>query len=132
MIIDMGLEESFLAPEGRFQGTCTEVREIDKRTKKGLQPVVRIVFDLDIVEEGVQYRVGRDFPTSDLKGIKEVLKDWLGKGVNGKKLDLQTLRTQRATLEVVHIPPRDEHEEAYRYVNRILPPAAQTPDPSLN
>jgi hypothetical protein len=121
MIIDIEFEESLLTPAGRFQGTCTEVRETDKTTKKGVQKFIRVVFDLDLAEDGVRYRVGRDFPAADIKGFQAILKEWLGKGIVGKSLDLQTLKGRKATLDVVHIPPKHDHEEAFRLVNRILP-----------
>lgn len=122
MILEIDFEHSFLAPEGRFQGTCTEVREIEKKTKKGVQKFLRFLFELDLVEDGTKYRVGRDFPLNDTKGLQEVLKEWLGASVRGKRIDTANLKGQRATLDVVHIPPRQDHEEAFRHVNRILPP----------
>jgi hypothetical protein len=74
---------------------------------------------LDLVEDGIQYKAGRTF--MDMKVLKETLKEWLGKSIRGKSFDSQTLLGNRALLEIVHIPPKAEHDEAFRFVNRILP-----------
>ena len=122
MIIQIPLEESFLAPEGTFQGTCTDVRPTERRNKKGVQQqCIRLVFDLDPIDEGILYRVGRDFPVDDMKGFRDMLTHWLGGSIRGKELDTSSLIGKRATLQVVHIAPR-EHEEAFRYIQNILPP----------
>jgi hypothetical protein len=129
MIINIPMEESFLAPEGTFKGTCTDVRFLDKQTKKkGLVTHVRFLFDLEPIQEGIQYRVGAEFPKDDAK-LFAFLKQWLGYGIGGKSFDLQTVRGKQGIIEVVHIPPKGEHEEAYRWVNSVLPP---TDNPSLN
>lgn len=120
MIIKIEFEPSFLAPEGRHLGTCVEVREEEKNTPKGAQKGLRLVFDLDLVEDGIQYKAGRTF--MEMKVLKETLKEWLGKTIHGKSFDSQTLIGKRALLEIVHIPPKADHDEAYRFVNRILPP----------
>lgn len=119
MIIEIDFETSFFAPEGRHLGTCVEVREEEKNTPKGTQKGLRLVFDLDLVEEGIQYKAGRTF--LDMKVLKETLKEWLGKSIRGKSFDSQTLIGKRALLEIVCIPPKADHDEAYRFVNRILP-----------
>lgn len=119
MIIEIDFEQSFLAPEGRHLGTCVEVREEEKDTSKGTQKGLRLVFDLDLVEEGTQYKAGRTF--MDMKVLKETLKEWLGKTIRGQSFDSQTLIGKRALLEIVHIPPKADHDDAYRFVNRVLP-----------
>jgi hypothetical protein len=116
MLVEIDFEPSFLAPEGRHLATCVEVREEEKKTPKGTQKGLRLVFDWDLVEAGVQYKAGRTF--MDKKVLQETLKEWLGKSIRGKSVDSQTLVGKRALLEIVHIPPNDD---AYRFVNRILP-----------
>lgn len=119
MIIEIDFEQSFLPPEGRHAATCVEVREEETNTPKGKQKGLRLVFNLDLVEDGIQYKAGRTF--TDMKVLKETLKEWLGKSVRGKSFDSQTLVGKRAILEIVHIPPKADHDEAYRFVSRILP-----------
>ena len=111
MIIQIPLEESFLAPEGTFQGTCTDVRPTERRNKKGVQQqCIRLVFDLDPIDEGILYRAGKDFPVDDMKGFRDMLTHWLGGSIRGKELNTNSLIGKRATLQVVHIAPREREE----------------------
>lgn len=124
MKLQIPKDESFLAPEGSFHAVCTEVRPATKYIEGKSEQQVRILFDLEVPgsdESGVQYRAGITYSLDNPKELRAMLKNWFGKSVRGKLLDLDTIRGKPATLQIVHLK-KDQHEEAFRLVTKIEPP----------
>ena len=48
MIISVEPRDSFDVEPGRYRATCTEVREIEKQTRKGTEKFLRLIWELDI------------------------------------------------------------------------------------
>ena len=62
MIIPVEPRDSFDVEPGRYRATCTEVREIEKQTRKGTEKFLRLIWELQSPgSENIRYLAGKNY-----------------------------------------------------------------------
>ena len=106
MLIPVEPTDSYDIEPGRYKATCTEVREIEKQTRKGTQKYLRIVWALDILNsENIRYLAGKNYEPTLVKDstLRNDLISWFGHDINARHFDTATLKGKEAILTVQDI-----------------------------
>ena len=106
MVIPVPPRDSFDIEPGRYRATCTEIREIEKQTRKGTQKNLRIVWELDIpTSENIRYLAGKNYEPTLAKDstLRHDLRTWFGHDINARQFDTATLKGKEAILTVQDI-----------------------------
>jgi hypothetical protein len=123
MLIPVEPIDSFDVEPGRYRATCTEVREIQKQTRKGTQKNLRIVWELDIPSsENIRYLAGKNYEPTLAKDsvLRNDLRSWFDHDINARQFDTATLKGKEAILTVTDIE-NEGHANPYHWVARVEP-----------
>jgi len=123
MVIPVPPRDSFDIEPGRYRATCTEIREIEKQTRKGTQKNLRIVWELDIpTSENIRYLAGKNYEPTLAKDstLRHDLRTWFGHDINARQFDTATLKGKEAILTVQDIE-NEGWANPYHHVARVEP-----------
>jgi len=123
MVIPVPPRDSFDIEPGRYRATCTEIREIEKQTRKGTQKNLRIVWELDIpTSENIRYLAGKNYEPTLAKDstLRHDLRTWFGHDINARQFDTATLKGKEAILTVQDIE-NEGWANPYHHVAKVEP-----------
>src|ERR1035441_3952370 len=109
MLISVDPRDSFDIEPGRYKATCTEIREIEKQTRKGTQKYLRLTWELDLPgDENVRYLAGKNYEPKLTKdsALRNDLRSWFGHDIKVRKFDTATLKGKEAIITVQDIEDR--------------------------
>jgi hypothetical protein len=130
MLIPVEPTESYHVEPGRYRAKCTEVREVEKQTRKGTQKRLRIVWELDIPSsENILYLAGKNYePTLAKESIlRNDMRTWFGHDINVRQFDTTTLKGKGAILTVQDIE-NEGWAEPYHHVAKVEPLVDEDPE----
>ena len=123
MIISVEPRDSFDVEPGRYRATCTEVREIEKQTRKGTEKFLRLIWELDVPgAENVRYLAGKNYEPTLAKDsvLRNDLRSWFGHDINARQFDTATLKGKEAIITVQDIE-NEGWPKPYHHVARVEP-----------
>src|ERR1017187_716761 len=123
MLIPVEPIDSFDVEPGRYKATCTEIREIEKQTRKGTQKNLRLVWELDIPgAENVRFLAGKNYEPTLAKDrtLRNDLRSWLGHDIKVRNFDTATLKGREAIITVQDIE-NEGHANPYHWVAKVEP-----------
>lgn len=128
-MIEVPKERSFDVDPGQYRAVLKSVILLkDKKTKKGHQDNVRLVFDIKSAGKGcVQYCAGKNYEPSMALGsdLREDLKSWRGHDLTADELnvgavDLEKLIGSEADLNIGNIE-NSGHSKPFVFIQEIRP-----------
>jgi hypothetical protein len=123
MIISVDPHDSFDIEPGRYRAVCTEIREIEKQTRKGTQKYLRLTWELDLPgDENVRYLAGKNYEPKLTKdsALRNDLRSWFGHDIKVRNFDTATLKGKEAILTVTDIE-NEGHANPYHWVATVEP-----------
>jgi hypothetical protein len=123
MLIPVEPIDSFDVEPGRYKATCTEIREIEKQTRKGAQKNLRLVWELDIPgADNVRYLAGKNYEPTLAKDstLRNDLRSWFGHDIKARNFDTATLKGKEAVITVQDIE-NEGHANPYHWVAKVEP-----------
>ena len=123
MLIPVEPIDSFDVEPGRYRATCTEVREIEKQTRKGTEKFLRLIWELDVPgADNVRYLAGKNYKPSLAKDsqLRSDLITWFGHDINVRQFDTATLKGKEAIITVQHIE-NEGRDKPFCWVSRVEP-----------
>ena len=123
MLIPVEPRDSFDVEPGRYRATCTEVREIEKQTRKGTEKFLRLIWELDVPgTDNVRYLVGKNYEPTLAKNspLRNDLTTWFGHDINARQFDTATLKGKEAVITVQDIE-NEGHANPYHWVAKVEP-----------
>jgi len=127
MLISVPRTDSFDIDPGRYRAICTEVREIEKQTRKGTEKFLRLVWELAIPgSDNTCYLAGKNYKPTLAKDsiLRSDLITWLGRDINARQFDTATLKGKEAIITVQHIE-NEGRDKPFCWVARIDSPINQ-------
>ena len=123
MLIPVPPKDSYDVEPGRYKATCTEIREIEKQTRKGTQKNLRLVWELHIPgAENVRYLAGKNYEPTLAKDstLRNDLRSWFGNDINARQFDTATLKGKEAIITVQDIE-NEGWANPYHHVAKVEP-----------
>ena len=123
MIISVDPRDSFDIEPGRYRAICTEIREIEKQTRKGTQKYLRLTWELDIPgAENIRYLAGKNYEPKLTKDsvLRNDLRSWFGHDIKVRNFDTATLKSKEAVITVQDIE-NEGWENPYHAVVKVEP-----------
>jgi hypothetical protein len=123
MLIPVESRDSFDVEPGRYRATCTEVREIEKQTRKGTQKLLRLIWELQSPgSENTRYLAGKNYEPTLAKDsvLRNDLRSWFGHDINARQFDTATLKGKNAILTVQDIE-NEGWANPYHHVAKVEP-----------
>jgi hypothetical protein len=121
MLIPVEPTDSYDIEPGRYKATCTEIREIEKQTRKGTQKNLRLVWELDIPgTENVRFLAGKNYEPTLAKDstLRNDLRSWFGHDIKVRNFDTATLKGREAIITVQDIE-NEGHANPYHWVAKV-------------
>jgi hypothetical protein len=123
MLLSVEPRDSFDVEPGRYRATCTDIREIEKQTRKGTQKFLRIIWELDTCgRENVRYLAGKNYEPTLAKdsAFRNDLITWFGHDINARNFDTATLKGKEAIVTVQNIE-NEGWDHPYHWVAKVEP-----------
>jgi hypothetical protein len=131
MLIPVEPTDSFDVEPGRYEATCVDARENEKRTAKGPKTYLRIVWELKgSANKSVRYLVGKNYEPSLAKDteLRDDLESWLG-CFDARQFDTKTLKGKEANVTVRHIH-NEGRPRPFCFVSKVEPLVIEDADES--
>ena len=127
MILSVEPRETFDVEPGRYKAKCTDIREIEKPTRKGLQKFLRLIWELDTCgAQNVRYLAGKNYEPTLAKDstLRNDLITWFGHDINARNFDTATLKGKEAIITVQNIE-NEGWDNPYHWVAKVEPLASE-------
>jgi len=127
---------SYDLPEGGYRVFLKDVFTLKQSDKGRADEFLRLVFQITSLRHArIVYLAGKNYNLSDAKKLANDLESWLGADLNtlvdkngALSIEkIEALKSREADIDVVHIY-NDDHDTAFRHIQRLLPPGTLVDD----